>query len=614
MGIIEQKSVGNIFYQLIDDIFPPHSAETGTVAISKNGDIFTCISGYTWNRYVKKTLNGGIHSGNISEDFTPASQNTWYNMNIIGTITAWDDTEPQSNKSWPGFNLVNASGNASETISSTRYDLTDDTVGKFLVTASSSFRATNTRWGVFDIAPLINDTRPPARWNGGTFGSDNNVGDACSVTTPAIIEADSRDGDYFFIGYNHVDEEVGTARFDRYQNTLSVSLIEEPVLFNENGDSLSFDTNGWVVVNDDTNEWVMGTGTTFSGGTTSIYISNDNSSNTYTNTTSQVSHFYKDITFPPTLRGDVTIKFYWKCNGEVGADYSKIYLTPTSVTPTVGSEVSSEYQIGTSEYSNQSTYISETITIPRLDIIDQTKRLVFSWVNNGSSGTNPPMSIDSLRISYYVIDEANTVSNSNVETWEGGNFTDNGWTVVNDGATVNNWVVGTAEQADSGETGSYSAYISDDGGATASYNITDTGISHFYRDFTFTGATSLEFYWKCWAENAAGVTQYDYGTVVITDTGTTPTAGSEVTTTQSAGAATTRLGATTNSGKFNEGYGGSDNLWRKETISLNSYSGQTKRIVFTWVNDGSVGDDPPFVVDNIKITGIGDWTQVISPK
>ena len=613
MGVITQKSVGNIIYQLIDDIYPPHSGNTGTVAISKNGDVFTCISGYTWNRYVKKTLNGGIYSGNISENFTPASQNTWYNLNQIGTISAWGDTDPQSEKSWSGFQLVNPNGQASETTPFTRYDLTGDVVGRFLVTAYMSFRATNTRWDTFSIGPLINDTRPPARWNGGSIDTSA-LNDACSITTPAIIDADSRNGDYFFMGYNHVAEESSTARFDRFQNSLSVSLLEEPLLFNEKGDSYSFNTNGWVTVNDTTNYWVMNSGTTFSGGSTSIYITNDGTTNAYTNTTAQVSHFYKDITFPPTLSGPVTIKFYWKCTGEVGADYGRVFLAPTSVTPVAGTEVSTTYRIGLSEYSNQASYTSSSITIGRNTALGQTKRLIFSWKNNSSAGSNPPMVIDSLRLSFYVGQDAYNTASSNVETWEGGTFTNNGWTVVDDPGTVNKWVVGTAEQSPSGETGSYAAYVSDNGGSSANYTITDLGITHFYKDFTFTSASTLSFYWKCWAENAAGSTQYDYGTVVIADTSTTPAANSEVSTTQASAGGNGRIGSTTNLGKFNEGYGGSDSNWRFESIDLSSYAGLTKRLIFTWRNDGSVGDQPPMVIDNIKITGIGDWATILTPK
>lgn len=185
------------------------------------------------------------------------------------------------------------------------------------------------------------------------------------------------------------------------------------------------------------------------------------------------------------------------------------------------------------------------------------------------------------------------------EGWESSGFTENSWTVTND--TTNVWVIGQAEN----NGGTSSAYVSDDGGTSASYTITTANVSHFYKDFTFDSSLDrvyLEFDWKCQGENAAGATQYDYGAVVITTTGTTPVAGTEVSTTQATGGGNGRIGADDNLGKFNLNYGTNPGTtWNTERIDLSDYIGQTKRIVFTWNNDGSVGTDPPFVVDNIKI-------------
>lgn len=187
------------------------------------------------------------------------------------------------------------------------------------------------------------------------------------------------------------------------------------------------------------------------------------------------------------------------------------------------------------------------------------------------------------------------------EDWESGDFTQNSWSVVN--ASTNVWVVGQADNNTVG--GTSSAYISNDGGTSAAYTINIANISHFYKDFTIPiDSPTLSFDWKCNAENAAGATQYDYGTVVITTTGTTPVVGSEVITTQTDGAVTTRIGATTNLGKFNLAYGTNPaTTWNTETIDLSAYVGQTKRFVFTWVNDASVGTNPPFTVDNIEFKG-----------
>lgn len=170
-------------------------------------------------------------------------------------------------------------------------------------------------------------------------------------------------------------------------------------------------------------------------------------------------------------------------------------------------------------------------------------------------------------------------------------------------AETNQWVVGSAEN----NGGTYSAYVSDDGGTSAGYTITAASISHFYKDFTFSSGSSyvLTFDWKCQGENTAGnAVQYDYGAVVITDTTVTPVAGTEVSTVEATGTGNGRLAQdfAANDGKFNLGYGTNPGTtWNTESINISAYSGLTKRLVFTWVNDVSAGTNPPFSLDNIKI-------------
>ncbi|MBI4645454.1 MAG: SprB repeat-containing protein [Bacteroidia bacterium] len=155
-------------------------------------------------------------------------------------------------------------------------------------------------------------------------------------------------------------------------------------------------TNTWTLVNGtQTNKWYIGTATS-NGGTKSIYISNDNSSNVYTITSSSVVHFYKDFTFPAGAT-NITVKFDWKGYGESGYDFLKIFLVPTTTTPVAGTQLSS-VQIG-STYNLQSNFAIATIT--GLDInAGTTKRLVFSWRNDASIGTQPPAAIDNIIISY----------------------------------------------------------------------------------------------------------------------------------------------------------------------------------------------------------------------
>lgn len=208
-----------------------------------------------------------------------------------------------------------------------------------------------------------------------------------------------------------------------------------------------------------------------------------------------------------------------------------------------------------------------------------------------------------INLSAHKVDESDLLF---LEDWGTATSSTNGWSIAN-GAT-NQWNIGVAQNFGSGTN---SIYISNDGGTTAAYTITTTQVSHFWRDFTIPntdGDIFLSFEWKCNGENQVGsTTNYDYGSVYVTTTATTPVAGTEITpttlaTTLSGGpTGNGRIGATTNLGKFNSGYGGADSIWRTEVIKMNNYKTQTKRIVWSWINDNSVGNNPPFVVDNIRI-------------
>lgn len=607
MGILQNKSLGNIQYVLIDDIYPVFSGTSGTVAVSVLGGIFTCESGYTWSTYTTKNIAAEIYAYNHTDTATFApTLDSWFNMNSVSTTTAYSATSNSS-----GFNLL--SGN-----STPQLVVGDDNIGRFLVVTSNTYRASGTQWNQLRSAPARNNIAPTLRFNWGHFGTAAQ-NDATNIITPVIFTGSARNNDYYFNAYYVDSRESATAYLNRLNNKVTVELIEPPVLFNETGKSQDFTTNGWVTVNDTTNKWFMGTGTTFSGGGTSMYISSDSGATpSYSNSVAQCSHFYKDITFPKNLQSDVLVEFFWKCSGETNVDYGKTYIAPNTVTPIAGTQVSSVYSVGLSNYQSATTFTRQSIVLNKGEVTDQTKRLIFSWINNASAGTNPPFCVDSIRISFYVNDVWNEALTGDTETFNLNGFSGNSWTVAND--TTNFWTVGVSEFSGSNDT--FAAYITTanittyygdelnnlDNKALAQYTST-ANVSHFYKDFTLTSASTLTFNWKCWGENGAAATNYDYGAVVITTTATTPTAGTEVSTAQAAAGGNGRIGATTNLGKFNLTYGGADNNWRTETINLGAYSGQTKRIVFTFKNDGSINNNPPFVLDNIKITGAGNWAR-----
>ncbi len=173
----------------------------------------------------------------------------------------------------------------------------------------------------------------------------------------------------------------------------SLNVWGQETLWSETFES----SNSLTIINgSQTNKWYRGTATKYAG-SYCLYISNNSgTSNAYTTgSASSVVHAYKDISIPSGST-DITLKFYWKGSGESCCDFMKVYLVETSTTPAAGTQLSSG-QIGTT-YNSSSSYAQATINLG--SIAGTTKRLVFSWRNDNSSGTAPPASIDNIEITY----------------------------------------------------------------------------------------------------------------------------------------------------------------------------------------------------------------------
>jgi len=168
----------------------------------------------------------------------------------------------------------------------------------------------------------------------------------------------------------------------------------------ENGTN-TFPANGWTVVNGTTNKWFVGT-QAFCAGTKGAYISSNGggNDNNYNNGTSDVSHFYKDVTFPAG-QTCIRLSFNWKCSGESTWDGIHVYFCSTSVAPVGGTLYTttdaSATQVGNTWYNLQTTCQTATITLPAA-YAGTTKRLVFSWQNDNSAGSSPGAAIDAVSL------------------------------------------------------------------------------------------------------------------------------------------------------------------------------------------------------------------------
>lgn len=180
----------------------------------------------------------------------------------------------------------------------------------------------------------------------------------------------------------------------------------------------SFADNGWTTVNASTNTWAIGNVPAWQTGTNSAFVTNNGGGAwAYTATLSQASHFYRDIAFPAG-ETNITLTFDWRGNGNDGNyDNLQVYVTDLAITPNTAGPTSTGttttgwtgYTNGTNGYyltringtttPTTTTAVSYTFTTAQATFCaGTTKRLIFTWKNDGSFGSNPPASVDNISL------------------------------------------------------------------------------------------------------------------------------------------------------------------------------------------------------------------------
>lgn len=160
--------------------------------------------------------------------------------------------------------------------------------------------------------------------------------------------------------------------------------------------------NNWIVANGtETNQWFVGTAAA-DPDNLSAMISNDGGvTNAYTLSgtpdPTSVVHFYMDFAIPTVtdgVIGDVVLAFDWKGIGEGGTwDVLRVFnaLPTTSVNAGLGLAG----QIGT--YHGQATWQTVKYNVP-VEHFGTTRRIVFSWKNDETLGSNPPIAVDNIKL------------------------------------------------------------------------------------------------------------------------------------------------------------------------------------------------------------------------
>jgi hypothetical protein len=158
-------------------------------------------------------------------------------------------------------------------------------------------------------------------------------------------------------------------------------------------------TTGWTISNGtQANKWQVSTNATsgFSGSNCG-YVSNTASApfaHTYSNASSSVVHMYRDIAIPAG-ESTIAISFKWIGNAEACCDRMRIWLCPTSFTPTSGSQVTGTGTAPTGRvamngtttaisHNSQASWTTYTASLPAA-YAGTSFRLLIEWRNDGSS-------------------------------------------------------------------------------------------------------------------------------------------------------------------------------------------------------------------------------------
>ena len=293
--------------------------------------------------------------------------------------------------------------------------------------------------------------------------------------------------------------------------------------------------NGWeLFTTGQTNYWMVGNATGNTG--RSLYVTNNGSSNDYTN--NSISYSYAVRYFNITDSGDYAYSFDWKCNGEGNYDFVRVLFVPTSMNIEAGTPLfgTSAYNFGqtvapspwidltgktTTPYGlNLQTTWQNRTGVMHISTLG-TYQLVFAWVNDGSGGTTPPAAIDNVVLSFNtcpVVDSvAATVSYNTIDlTWTaGGSETE--WEVTVDTVA---YVVNTPAYTATGLSSNTDYVIS----IRPICSTTDTGFAHtetfhtacapisvpYTEDFeSYNSGTSASIS-PCWVKGTNSATAYPY--------------------------------------------------------------------------------------------------------
>jgi len=172
-------------------------------------------------------------------------------------------------------------------------------------------------------------------------------------------------------------------------------------LFSENfetGNSLTL-VNGTGATTQ-TNKWFRG-GASSCNGSRALYISNNATGTTYNYniTATSLVHAYFNVVIPAGATA-VILSFSRKVDGELGFDDLTVWSCVSTFTPVAGTPITpvagTSINLGTHQGLTTCGTTSYTLT----GVAGTTRRIIFSWRNDASFGTQPPALIDNITVIY----------------------------------------------------------------------------------------------------------------------------------------------------------------------------------------------------------------------
>jgi uncharacterized repeat protein (TIGR02543 family) len=340
-----------------------------------------------------------VSAGTLSPDFN--ANITAYTVNVAYSVSSISISATQNHSGatviGAGSKTLNAGANAFNVVVTAQDGVTQKTY-TLTVTRASSTASTDATLSSLTVSA---GSLSPA-FSANTTAYTVSVADSVSSITISAAKnhaGATMSGDVgsqsLNFGENIFSIEL-TAQDAATTKTYTVTVTREAPVFTGDFESA---TSGWVFVNgSQTNQWIVGTATAASG-SKSAYISNDEASNTYSRNSSSVVHLYHDVFFTPSTAGYL-LSFDWKGAGESGYDFMGVYLVETSVNPEAGALLSSSNELSRAFGGGNSsaTWRHASLTLPS-SYSGTTKRLVFTWRNDGSDGTQPPIAIDNVSLS-----------------------------------------------------------------------------------------------------------------------------------------------------------------------------------------------------------------------